>query len=381
MIKEKKKIIAVMMFLFALALISGFFLFKQLFLNDEENRKVQLEEEKEITNNLSLVIVGDVLLHSTLYKEARIESDIYDFDYIFDEVKILFNGYDLKFYNQESIIGGKDLGLSTYPRFNSPDEIGDTMVNMNFNLVSLANNHTLDKGENGIIYSVNYWKTKDAMTAGSYLSEEERINSGIGEKNGIKYAFLAYTTFTNGLKVPEGKSYLVNIYDEELVKQDIQRVKDKVDIIIVSMHWGVEYVNNPNKSQRQIASYLSSLGVDIVIGHHPHVIQPIEFIGNTLVFYSLGNFLSGQSGSDKLTGLVASINIKMTTKGEVKIKEISSINADLVYTYHKSYSNYKIYPYTKLTTNIFPDYIKYYNKYRKILTSLNQNVIVTNIEE
>lgn len=381
---KKGAVILALLILISL-LVGSLYLFKNIFTKSEEETPVELdknEEEKVKIKSLSLVMVGDVLIHSSLYTDAKAANNTYDFAYMFENVKPLFDNYDLKFYNQESIIGGKALGLSSYPRFNSPEEIGDTMVDMGFNLVALANNHTLDKGEQGVINSSNYWKTKsNVITAGSYASEEDRLKDPIGEKNGIKYALLSYTTVTNGLKAPAGKEYLSNVYNEEKVKSDIERIKDKVDIILVSMHWGVEYTNTPNTEQKTIAKYLASLGVDIVIGHHPHVIQPVELIDNTLVFYSLGNFISGQDTNDRLTGMVASLDITVTEENGVKTKQISNVNAELVYTYHQGFSNYKLYPYTALTTNIFPHYQSYYDKYVNIITSLNDSITVTKIGE
>ncbi len=348
--------------------------------NIKDTNVIPVNKEDKI-KNLSIVMIGDVLIHKSLFNEARTDDDKYDFGYMFEKVRNLFNGYDLRFYNQESIIGGESFKYSGYPRFNSPKEIGNEMLSMGFNLVSLANNHALDKGERGILNSMNYWETKPVVTAGTYSTAEEKNTGEIYVKNGIKYAFLAYTERTNGLKAPEGKEYLVSVYSDKLAYDDIMKIKDTADLIIVSMHWGTEYSNVPNDSQKRIAAYLSSLGVDIIVGHHPHVIQPIELVNNTLVFYSLGNFISGQDSSDKLTGLVASINIKFIKENNVLKKEIDSINAELVYTYHKSFKNYKVIPYNQLTSKEFSKYKKYYKKYYKILTSKNDRVIVTNLDE
>lgn len=143
------------------------------------------------------------------------------------------------------------------------------MVNLGFNLVSLANNHTMDKKEAGVINSVDYWKTKSSVYySGEALSESDRNdNIKVLEKNGIKYAFLSYTTVTNGLVPDNGKEYLTNIYSDEKAKSDIDKIKDKADFIIVAIHWGEEYVTDPNESQKKIASYLSSLGVNLIIGN------------------------------------------------------------------------------------------------------------------
>lgn len=324
--------------------------------------------EEPTTTSLSLVMVGDSLIHGAVYNDAKVSSS-YDFKPMLEEVKPIVSEFDLAFYNQETILGGTELGLSTYPRFNSPYEVGDAFIDSGFNLVALANNHTLDRGEKAILNSCSYWKNKDIYTAGSYSSEEDRNNIEIREVNGIKYALLAYTTWTNGLNIPGGKTYLLNRYDEEIVKEDIEKVRDNVDLLMVSMHFGDEYSHTPSDTQKKIASYLASLGVDIVIGHHPHVVQPIEFIDDTMVVYSLGNFLSAQRGIEKLTGLMVSLNVEK----DLITNEISfnNIQAELLYTYsnyNKGFrSNFKVYPYTKLTDSILSNHEMYYNKYMNIV--------------
>ena len=172
-------------------------------------------EEKQ-SNKLSMITAGDALIHSSVYQDAYISGDSYDFTKKLPSIKNLVSGYDLKYYNQETIIGGKNLGVSTYPCFNSPDEIADAMLDAGFNIVSLANNHTLDRGERAILYSTEqYWPTKEVMVAGSYNSFDNRNKIQVREMNGIKYTLLSYTTSTNGIPVPSGKDYLVNRYDPE----------------------------------------------------------------------------------------------------------------------------------------------------------------------
>lgn len=336
-----------------------------LVLKDEE-----VVEKEPKTTSLSLVMVGDSLIHGAVYGDAKVSGG-YDFTPMLEEMKPIISSFDLAFYNQETILGGTGLGLSSYPRFNSPYEVGDAFLDSGFNLVALANNHTLDKGEKGIINSNNYWASQDAYVAGSYLSIEDRDNIEIREENGIKYALLSYTTWTNGLRTPSGKSYYLNVYDEELVKKNIESVRGKVDLLMVSMHFGDEYSHTPSNKQKEIANYLASLGVDIIIGHHPHVVQPIEFIDDTLVVYSLGNFLSAQRGINKLTGLMVSLNVVKDL--ETNDISLSDIEAELLYTY-SDYSkgwraNFKVYPYTKLTEKLLPNYEMYYNKYMDIVLS------------
>lgn len=326
---------------------------------DRTNKVVEQNTKKRI----SLFAVGDILIHESVYKDAYVnEKDSYDFHYMFTEVEPIIKKYDLKFCNQESTIGGKTLGISGYPSFNSPDEIGDELVNLGFNLISLANNHALDKGEDAILYSNSYWKDKNVITAGAYSNSEERDQINIYEQNGIKYAFLSYTTLSNG-RVK--KDYLVNMYSAEKAKRDIESIKDKVDVILVSMHWGVENYNNPNESQRQIAEYLSGLGVNIIIGHHPHVVQPVEYIDNTLVIYSLGNFISNQLSIalNNGIGLMYGVDIvlddnKVSFENEYK---------ELVLSYAENSKNFKVIPFSKLNNNLLNNYKDIENKYMKIV--------------
>ena len=369
----KKGIINFLWIVFLVFLVSTLLCFdycmNKFYTKEKEEEKIEhIVEEQPKEKRLSLVMVGDALIHGSVYDDAK-TVDGYDFTGMLLEMKPIISSYDLAFYNQESILGGTELGLSTYPRFNSPYQVGDAFLDAGFNLVSLANNHTLDRGEQAILNSMNYWKTKDAYVAGSYSSEEDRDYLLIKEKNGIKYALLSYTCWTNGLSIPGGKNYLLNRYDKEIVKNDIERLRDKVDLLMVSMHFGDEYSFTPSNEQREIANYLASLGVDIIIGHHPHVVQPIEFIGDTLVIYSLGNFLSGQRGIEKLTGLMISTDVvKVADSNKISLE---NVKAELTYTYtdsQKGYrGNYKVYPYTKLTESLLPDYKIYYNKYMEIV--------------
>lgn len=351
-----------------------------LYNNGHDNKKIVKEnnntttKKQKDTNALSMVMIGDCLIHRFVYSDASNGDGTYSFSKMFTEVESLIKNHDLAFYNQESVIGGKALVLSAYPRFNSPEEIGDDMVKLGFNLVSLANNHTMDKGEKGVINSVNYWKTKPGVYyTGQALSDEDRENNiKVQEKNGIKYAFFAYTTVTNGLLPPSGKDYLTNIYSNEKVKNDIEKVRDKVDLIIVSMHWGEEYTTNPNANQKEIAKYLSDLGVNLIIGNHAHSLQPVEMIGDTLVFYALGNFISAQDTTDKQTGALVTLDIN---KKDGKIA-FNNIKANLIYTYFKGSRNFKIYPYTKLNNSLLNNYQSYYNKYKSVLTKYTDIVEV-----
>ena len=301
----------------------------------------KITEEKEINYELSLIAVGDNLIHSSVYKDANKHANYngYDFKPIITHIKKIVSNYDIGYYNQETILGGTELGLADYPTFNSPYEAGDAMIDAGFNLVSLATNHTMDSGKKAVENSCNYWKSKEnVLTAGSYCSEEERNEIRIKEKNNITYTMLNYTYGTNGMPVPN--DYLVNVWPTDIdninnpekdtkyqaykkqVKEDIDKVRNKVDVLIVAMHWGIEYTHNPTEYEKDMATYLSSLGVDIIIGTHPHVIQPVTWIDNTLVIYSLGNFLSAQyQNQSTCTNYKCTVGLMTNLKSKKQRKE------------------------------------------------------------
>ena len=390
MVKKKRvkklRVVALLLIIIAIVTIGfgTYFTFSRLYKEEKQRLKEkyeleEIEKEKEKTENYetsaTLITVGDALIHSAIYYNARVDGG-YDFNPIFTEIRDVIGKYDLKYYNQETILGGSALGLSSYPLFNSPQEVGDAFMNMGFNLVSLATNHTLDYGVRGMNSSLEYWgRQEGVIAAGSYESEEARTTPKIMEKNGITYTLLSYSTLTNGLTIPKGKEYLFNLYSDAKVKAVVERIRDKVDVIMVAMHWGEEYTHTPTYEEKKIAQYLADLGVNIVIGTHPHVIQPIDFIGETMVIYSLGNFLSSQIGVERLTGLMASVTIKKTVVDGVSKITLEDPAAELVYTKKPGNgTGYKLYPFSKLNDSIFPGYKNYYEKYMNIATNGSREI-------
>ena len=352
----------------------------------EEKKKEEVKKEPKVeTYKASLFAVGDALIHDGVYIDANTYkkgSDghyIYDFSPMFTDIADIVKDYDLAFYNQETVIGGKNLGLSNYPCFNSPDEIGLDLVKIGFNMVNLSTNHTKDKGIAGIKYSANFWeKQENVYAVGSYTSKEKKEEAKFKTVNGINYALLGYSTVTNGFTIKDSESYYWDLYDKEKVKNDIEKIKDKVDVIIVSMHWGTEYTHVPTQEEREIAKYLASLGVDIIIGHHPHVIQPIEYVDDTLVIYSLGNFISAQDGTAKRVGMMASLDINKTvTDGKTTSVTIDNVKGDLIWTYYRGYKNFKVIPFSKLNNNLLNGYQSIYNQYKPIINKTNDSRIQT----
>ena len=371
-VKKGKVILTIIIFVLLIGLITGGIIYSNKLSksnNKPKDNKLDIKEDLPKEKRMSLVAVGDALIHGAVYTDASLGNNNYDFSKMFTDVAPLIKDYDLKYYNQETIIGGKDLGVQHYPRFNSPDEIALNLLDIGFNMVSLANNHSLDMNEVGVLNSVNFWRDKNVVVSGQNDSFEDRESKiKVYEQNGIKYAFLAYTDMTNGLTMPSGKDYLVNVYSDEQAKADIDKIKDKVDVIIVSMHWGEEYTHVPTETQKREAQYLSSLGVNLIIGSHPHVIMPVDYVGDTLVIYSLGNFISGQSplGIDKIIGLMVGMDIV------VKDSKVTFENVDykLLYTYcTANYRNYKVIPFSNLTEDILPNYKSLEQQYLNIVTS------------
>lgn len=377
-----KSWVKVLLFLIVIGLLSGFLYFKVFNKNSDskvDNNKPDnnTKEEKKDTKkvySLSLVMGGDALIHSNVYKDAMNSDGSFDFykqqKYVADYIK----SFDLRYYNQETIIGGDDRGYSGYPRFNTPSAFADTMRDIGFNMVSLANNHSMDQGVQGVLNSVNYWKNTDVMWNGQADSEETRTNYIIKEKNNITYAMLSYTEHTNGLPLPSDKPYLVNVWDDEKVKADVTYLRDKVDVLIVAMHWGEEYTHVPTQSQRTKAQFLADLGVDIVIGAHPHVVQPIEKINNTIIYYSLGNYLSNQIEDYKRVGLLGTLKITKTVENGESNVEIGDIGGALIYTWRHlpSYTGHIIIPFTNPEiAKYLTDYKGNYNKFKNIITKDN----------
>ena len=366
-------------FLLVICLINfGLLFFLDTESDDVKKETTKKEAAKEQTK-VSLVMVGDALLHKSVYNDAY-KNGVYDFKPQIELIKPIIQKYDLAFYNQETVLGGTDIGLSDYPTFNSPQEFGDAMIDAGFNIINLATNHTLDIGEQAVINEVNYFKDKDVLTAGSYDSKESASKIIIKEKNGIKYALLSYTYGTNGIRIPEGKEYLVNLYSDEQAKRDIEAVRDKVDLLLVSMHWGVEYQQEPNEEQKREAEYLSSLGADIIIGTHPHIIQPVTYINDTLVIYSLGNFISAQSTNNDyntMVELMTSVDVIKTTKNNKSEIKLENLNNELLYNYYKrgsKWTDFKVIPFSMMSTEYNSEYKRLYEKYGAVVKKYNENI-------
>ncbi len=277
-------------------------------------------------------VVGDLMCHSTQFNYARVNKDSFDFNPVFREVKKYFRQSDFVFGNLETVAAGESRGYSGYPFFNCPDEYITAIYNAGFNLITTSNNHSLDQGEAGLLRTINVIKKNHLLYNGTFTSKEDRDSIRIINIKGIKIAFLAYSYGTNGIPVPEGKSYLINLIDFDLIKSDIKNAKKfGANVVLVHYHFGEEYKREPVAYQKEVVSKTISFGADIIIGGHPHVLEPVLFFktNNTwldsgFVAYSMGNFISNQRWRYSDAGTI--LNIEITRNLKNKAIHISNVS-------------------------------------------------------
>lgn len=312
-----------------------------------EEPKATKEPEDTTVHKVSLMAVGDDLIHTQVIASGRKGNGTYNFDHLYKNIKSEAKKADIAVINQETVLGGKKLGYSGYPRFCSPTEIGDAVVKAGFNVILHATNHSMDKGEKGLQNSLDYWKTKKGVTVlGANETEKEYNSVKVIEKNGIKIAMLNYTYGLNGLPLPANRTYMVDLLEKKKVKSDIAKARKEADFVVVFPHWGTEYTYKPTAYQKDWTEIFSEAGVDLVIGAHPHVVEPVEWVTNSkghkmLVYYSLGNFVSGQTEAARMLGGLAKVTI--TKKGgESAVISKASITPTVTH-YTSSYGHYTVY--------------------------------------
>lgn len=300
-----------------------------------EIETVEIEETDPLEPaEISLIMVGDILLHTRVEEYAVQEDGTYNYDAIFEPMKTEIETADLALVNQEVIIGGEELGVSGYPCFNAPFEMGDALVDAGFDVVCHATNHALDKGKKGLLNCVQFWKEDypDIAVLGINETVQEQEEIYVYEQDGIRIAILNYTYGTNGIALPQDMPFAVNMLEEAKVISDIQKAEEMADFTVLCPHWGTEYVLKQTEEQERWAKIFLENGVDLVIGTHPHVIEPIEMLideetGNTmLVYYSIGNFVnwtseSGTGKANRMVGGMAEVTVGLDENGEVVIQD------------------------------------------------------------
>lgn len=313
------------------------------------NADGETTQQAELFSRVTFAAVGDNLIHDTVYEQAAARSSSgYDFTDAYERIAEYIATPDVAILNQETIISTEH-NVSSYPMFNSPVEVGEEMLEIGFDVFNIATNHSLDCGEKGLISAINFWKSKNAITCGAYLNREDMSNIPMHEVNGVRIAYLGFTDSANGLSLPaDSEVILVRAADESLLQQRIIKAKETADVVIVSAHWGNEYTHEPTDAQRELAEKLAMWGADVIIGTHPHVIQPVEYITNsdgrkTLVAYSLGNFISAQNRGPRMLGGMLNFEVvKNNTTGETALENVKF--SGVVTHFGYGCSNIRVYP-------------------------------------
>lgn len=320
---------------------------------------------------VTMAITGDLLFEQGLYDSWN----DYDFGTYFDRIKPYLDA-DLTIGNQEVPIGGEELGVSGVAfTFNAPKKIADQLPSVGFDFMTLSNNHSYDKGYQGVVNTLNNLHEAGIETAGLYAAQEEASQIAIVERNGIKIAILAYTYDTNE-NIEASHSYVVkkflndeHVFDEvhkEMVRRDVEAAKQEADFVITAMHWGTEFTYDLNTAQINAANYLNELGVDLIIGNHPHCLQTMETLMNenngneTVVFYSLGNFVSSAAMVDRASvafanmyeigGIVNMTLIQNVKSGKIEIQDMVLI--PIVNQFESGYTNFELIPFNEYSEEL-----------------------------
>lgn len=305
---------------------------------------------------VNIVAVGDNLIHNTLIAAGEQEDGSRDYNSFYESMKPYISAADMAVIDQETLLGGSAFEYSGYPCFNTPWEVGEAAINAGFDVFTCATNHVLDIQKfAGVSKELEFFSKHPEVTCiGINASEKEYNSIKYREVNGIKFALLNYTYGTNGISLPEDKPWCVNMLNEDKVVSDIKTARENADVVIFFPHWGTENSHEINDEQRHYVELCSELGVDIVIGGHPHVLQPVEWVTNNetgkkmIVYYSLGNFISHQINLNQMCGGMAEITVERVN-GEIKIT--SAKLAPVIDFYQRSgdgfrFSVYKLSDYT-----------------------------------
>ena len=315
-----------------------------------ENSTNNINSDSEIKQEpitFSLAAIGDIMCHNTQYMDAYNSStDSYDFSYVFEDIQTYIQSADISIGSLETTFAGKDRGYSNYPTFNSPEQLAYDLSEMGLDVLSTAGNHALDKGFSGLSNTLDVLDDANISHSGTYRSQEDRDSVLIKDVKGVKVAILSYTYGTNGIPVPSDKEFCVNLIDKDLIKQDIENAKSQnADVIISCMHWGIEYQTTPNDEQEDLADFLFENGVDIILGNHPHVLQPMEKRSVTLadgtaedcfVVYALGNFICDQNSENTRNSIILNLDITKNPDGKISIDKVDYVP---IYMYKNSNLN------------------------------------------
>jgi poly-gamma-glutamate synthesis protein (capsule biosynthesis protein) len=289
------------------------------------------------TKEAELIAVGDIMMHGAQIKSGyNPTTKTYNYDNFFKEVKGILSSGDWVIGNLETTLSGPETGYTGYPLFNAPDPLADAIKKAGFNIISTTNNHSLDRGQKGVLKTLENVQKRGLISVGTAASTEAANKIVIVEKNNISMAILGYSYGTNGIPIPKGKDYLVSLIDPKKIIQDITKARASgVDIVTVILHFGSEYQRQPNTEQKTLVKQLVNAGADIILGSHPHVVQPYQIFEQTgklgkpkkaVVIYSMGNFISNQREKYRDLGVIFKVNIVKHFPDEtIEIKDIQTV--------------------------------------------------------
>ena len=289
-------------------------------------------EPTPIVKTAKLAVVGDIMVHDYQYNEAYDPATgEYNFMHNFQDVKKYFQGNDLVIGNLELTFGGPDRPYASFPCFNTPDSFLDAVKDAGFDLLTTANNHSMDTGKAGVIRTLDKLDEYGIEHFGTYRSQEERDTILYKDVNGIRFAFLSYTYGTNGIPVPE--EYLVNLIDEDQMVSDIKEARKHADVVVVMPHMGNEYETYPRDIFVEWADLMFEAGADIGLASHPHVLQKMEYRTidhgdgeqDGFIIYSLGNFISSQTTPPRNASIILHLTVEQIADEAPNVTEVSFV--------------------------------------------------------
>ena len=376
-IKPTKKQIhivnAITVLALALFILTGIFLYlkPEPMEQEQHTQPPQTQQKQPETSSqktyspatVSFYAVGDNLIHGAIFRRAQLPDGTYDFTANYQHIKQTIQAADIAIINQETVINDYT-PAAHYPTFSTPLEMLQTLIDTGFDVANIATNHMLDKGKNALINSLQHLEASPLITSGAFLGKEDRNKVRIVERSGIKFSFIGVTFGTNGIPIPEGEDLLINlISDEQTMQTQIEQAKEQSDFVIIMAHWGTEYSNKQDENQEIYAQKLADWGADLIIGHHPHVIQPVDYITSTdgrkvYVAYSLGNFISAQDTVKSLTGAGLSFNVSRHEDGTFTVDDLY-VEPLVTHAESDSYYNIRVYRLTDYTSSLAKQHTLY----------------------
>ncbi|VAX23467.1 Capsule biosynthesis protein capA [hydrothermal vent metagenome] len=367
------------------------------FVFSQQLSKNNVDGDSSVTVTFS--VVGDVMCHSTQFNYALREDSTYDFKPVYRKIKKYFDNSDVVIGNLETVVAGKDIEYSGYPVFNTPEDFLKGLKYAGFDILVTGNNHSYDHQKKGILNTIDFIRENGMKNTGTYKSQEERDSVQLFEQSGLKFALLSYTYGVNLYRIPEKNKFLVNRINPELIKHDIEKAKSKgADLVIIYFHFGKEYARTENRYQRNIVDKTIGFGADIILGAHPHTLQPVEFyktvdanIDTGFVAFSLGNFISNQRWRYSDGGTV--LNFSVTKDFKTNTIKLDAVRYLPIWIFKGVTSwglEYLILPSDIAADNSYPSYfteedkelmLQCYNDTKELMESRTKYIVLDSIDK